>query len=73
MNMSACSTKAPTPPNVRYQENQLTKCDTVLPRLTGTTGNDFDSALRAYRSIYTLCAARHNQLINEIHLRQGNK
>ncbi|EOI7792851.1 TPA: hypothetical protein ACJIWH_000360 [Yersinia enterocolitica] len=73
MNMSGCSTKVVMPPNVPYQENQLTKCSTVLPRLTGTTGNDFDNALRAYRSIYTLCAARHNQLINEITLRQGNK
>nr|WP_233420396.1 hypothetical protein [Yersinia bercovieri] len=71
--MSGCSTKVVTPQNVPYQENQLTKCDTVLPRLTGMTGHDFDNALRAYRSIYTLCAARHNQLINEIHLRQGNK
>ncbi|EPA3163605.1 hypothetical protein ACQ26G_000693 [Yersinia enterocolitica] len=73
MNMSGCSTKAVMPPNVPYQENLLTKCDTVLPRLTGTTGNDFDNALRAYRSIYILCAARHNQLINEMTLRQGNK
>ncbi|UZX56883.1 hypothetical protein ND446_02555 [Yersinia ruckeri] len=71
--MSGCSTTAPLPPSVPYQANLLTPCNKVLPRLGGNTGNDFDNALRAYRSLYTLCAARHNKLINEINTRQGNK
>lgn len=42
------------------------ECPENLPRLTGKTGNDFDVALRGYRSLYTDCAARHNQLVREI-------
>lgn len=70
MSMSGCSTKARTLPSVAYQENQLTLCPVILPRLAGTTGADFDSALTAYRQMYTDCAVRHNALVGTIRQRK---
>ena len=70
MSMSGCSTTAQSVPSVPYQENLLTRCPVQLPRLAGNTGQDFDQALRAYRTLYSECAARHNQLITEINQRR---
>jgi len=43
----------------------------VLPRLNGKTGADFDEVVRRLRSLYTVCAARHNQLVREIKQRES--
>ncbi len=70
MILSACTT-APSPvPNVRYQENLKTRCATQLPRLNGATGKDAAELLTVYLEIYGQCAARHNQLVDEINLRE---
>lgn len=71
LSLSACTTKPPPAPNVRYQENLKTKCAAQLPRLTGTTGRDAAELLIIYLDIYGQCAARHNQLIDEINLREN--
>ncbi|WP_082170815.1 Rz1-like lysis system protein LysC [Yersinia pekkanenii] len=68
--MSGCSTPARKVPSVPYQESLLTPCPVTLPRLTGNTGADFSDALEQYKKIYPECAARHNQLITEIHQRR---
>ncbi len=67
---SGCSTKVQIKPNENYQETQLTLCPVTLPRLAGPTGNDFDAALKAYRLMYTDCAARHNALVGIIRQRK---
>jgi hypothetical protein len=56
---------------VRYQENLKTKCTTQLPRLAGTTGRDAAELLTLYLDLYGQCAARHNQLVDEINLRES--
>ena len=48
----------------------MTLCPVMLPRLAGPTGNDFDAALKAYRLMYTDCAARHNALVGIIRQRK---
>ncbi|UEM40078.1 hypothetical protein DMB82_0003335 [Pectobacterium aquaticum] len=53
-----------------YQANLLTLCPVQFPRLAGNTGQDFDQALRAYRVLYSECAAIHNQLITDINQRR---
>ncbi|WP_074439120.1 hypothetical protein [Photorhabdus australis] len=52
--------------NEHYQENLLTKCQGRLPRLTGTTGNNLANVIMDYSKLYGNCAARHNQLVDEI-------
>ncbi len=71
MSLSACTTAPQPVPNVRYQENLKTKCTTQLPRLNGTTGKDAAELLTIYPEIYGQCAARHNQLVDEINLRES--
>ncbi|WET41247.1 hypothetical protein [Citrobacter enshiensis] len=56
---------------MRYQENLKTKCTTQLPRLKGMTGKDAAELLTLYLEIYGQCAARHNQLVDEINLREN--
>ncbi|EOU4946108.1 hypothetical protein [Enterobacter hormaechei] len=56
---------------MRYQENLLTKCAVQLPRLAGTTGRDAAELLTLYLDLYGQCAARHNQLVDEINLRES--
>ncbi|WP_080514444.1 Rz1-like lysis system protein LysC [Yersinia pseudotuberculosis] len=68
--MSGCSTPVRPVLNVLYQQNLLTPCPEILPRLSGNTGADFSDTLDRYKTIYTECAARHNQLIFEIKQRQ---
>lgn len=58
---------------MRYQENLLTHCPITLPRLNGNTGADFDNVLRRYTRLYSDCAARHNQLTDEIKQRQEDE
>lgn len=71
MSLSACTTAPQPVPNVRYQENLKTKCATQLPRLNGATGKDAAELLTIYLEIYGQCAARHNQLVDEINLRES--
>lgn len=49
----------------------LTKCTTQLPRLKGTQGKDAADILTVYLDLYGQCAARHNQLVDEINLRES--
>ena len=70
MSLSACTTMPQPVPNVRYQENLKTKCATQLPRLNGATGKDSAELLTIYLELYGQCAARHNQLVDEIILRE---
>lgn len=51
----------------------MAECPETLPRLTGNTGAHFDEVLRPLRSMYTTCAARHNQLVREIKHRESIK
>lgn len=60
----------PPVPNVRFQENLKTKCAVNLPRLAGKTGKDAAELLTVYLDLYGQCAARHNQLVDEINLRE---
>ena len=71
MILSACTTRPQPVPNVRYQENLLTKCVTQLPRLRGIQGKDAADILTVYLDLYGQCAARHNQLVDEINLRES--
>ena len=71
MTLSACTTAPPPMQNVRYQENLKTKCVTQLPRLVGSTGKDAAELLIIYLDMYGQCAARHNQLVDEIKLREN--
>ena len=49
----------------------MATCPEDLPALTGPTGHDFDLLTRSLLSLYTDCAARHNQLVNEIEQRKA--
>nr|WP_232370155.1 hypothetical protein [Xenorhabdus lircayensis] len=53
-----------------YQENLLTRCQAKLPKLAGTTGNNLVDVVMAYSTLYGTCAARHNQLVDEINKRK---
>nr|WP_074821430.1 hypothetical protein [Pragia fontium] len=66
MIICGCSTTPPSETKAYYQENLLTECPEVLPRLTGTTGAAFDALVTAYKYLYLDCAVRHNALIKEI-------
>jgi len=68
--LSGCTTKPPKISNVPYQENLLTKCPEQLPRLKGVSGKDLAEVLLKLTPQYAECAARHNQLIDEINQRK---
>ncbi len=51
----------------------MAECPESLPRMGGNTGAHFDEVLRQLRSMYTTCAARHNQLVREIKQRESIK
>ena len=68
--LSACTTPPPIKPNVPYQENLLTKCPVKLPRINGVTGKDIAETLLILTPQYSDCAARHNQLVDEINQRK---
>ncbi|WP_117098472.1 hypothetical protein [Klebsiella pneumoniae] len=55
---------------MRFQENLKTKCVVSLPRLAGATGRDAAELLTVYLDLYGQCAARHNQLVDEVNLRE---
>ncbi|MHC5175228.1 hypothetical protein [Serratia rhizosphaerae] len=57
-------------PSVLFQENLKTKCQIKLPRLTGNDGRAAADLLITWMDIYSACAARHNQLVDEILLRE---
>ncbi|MCA6971210.1 hypothetical protein LF935_16330 [Pectobacterium carotovorum] len=59
---------------MRYQENLKRKCPVNnLPTLAGNTGTDAASTLNEWPEIYGDCAARHNQLVDEINQREKMK
>ncbi|WGM06180.1 hypothetical protein QE258_02060 [Arsenophonus nasoniae] len=70
MILSGCITKPPAISNASYQENLLKKCASVLPPLTGKTGRDLSITLTDLAMMYGQCAARHNQLSDEINQRR---
>jgi hypothetical protein len=70
MSLSACSTRPQITPDVPYQENLKTKCPETLPRLEGTTGAYVAGVLLEYQNLYSVCAARHNTLVDEINQRE---
>ncbi len=73
MTTSGCSMPVLIDTSAPYQANLTAQCPIELPRLAGKTGNDFDDMLRRLVSMYSDCAARHNQLVFEIHQRQELK
>ncbi|MEI7408140.1 hypothetical protein [Pectobacterium aroidearum] len=55
-----------------YQENLKKKCPVnSLPLLAGNTGTDAAIPLTAWPEIYGDCAARHNQLVDEMNQREN--
>lgn len=70
LSLSGCTTRQPTVLNEPYQENLLTPCQERLPRLAGMTGNNLANILIDYIQLYGHCAARHNQLVDEINKRK---
>ena len=70
LSLSACSTTPSIKPSVPYQENLLTKCPVKLPRINGVTGKDIAETLLILTPQYSECAARHNQLVDEINQRK---
>ena len=71
LSLSACTTTPPPKSDEQYQESLLTKCPGELPVLTGTTGNNLSQALTDFLTLYGNCAARHNQLVDEINIRRN--
>ncbi|MDU4002730.1 hypothetical protein [Pluralibacter gergoviae] len=55
---------------MRFQESLKTKCASTLPRLAGATGRDAAELITIYLDLYGQCAARHNQLVDEINVRE---
>ncbi|CDG18543.1 conserved exported protein of unknown function [Xenorhabdus doucetiae] len=70
LSLSGCTTKPPTRLSAPYQENLLTRCPAKLPKLAGTTGNNLVYIIMEYSTLYGTCAARHNQLVDEINKRK---
>ena len=71
MSTSGCLTRVSVVPDEHYQASLLATCPEDLPALTGPTGHDFDLLTRTLLFLYTDCAARHNQLVNEIQQRNA--
>ena len=71
--LSGCTTTPQIMPSEPYQENLLTKCPEQLPRLKGVSGKDIAEVLLKITPQYAECAARHNQLIDEINQRKEMK
>lgn len=70
LSLSGCTTIQPQILSVLYQENLLKKCQETLPRLMGMTGNNLANIVMEYSTLYGNCAARHNQLVDEINKRK---
>lgn len=72
MILSGCITQPSKIPSVPYQENLKRKCPTEnLPRIKGNTGADIAAPAIEYQDLYSVCAARHNALIDEINKRES--
>jgi hypothetical protein len=72
MSLSGCITQPSTIPSVPFQENLKRKCPTEnLPRIKGNTGADIAVPAIEYQDLYSVCAARHNALIDEINKRES--
>lgn len=72
MILSGCITQPSTIPSVPYQENLKRKCPTEnLPRIKGNTGADIAAPAIEYQGLYSVCAAHHNALIDEINKRES--
>lgn len=64
--LSSCSMN--NQPNLKkfYQQNTLTKCPELLPRIENNSRLAIQNALIEFRSIYVDCALRHNSLVETI-------
>ena len=71
MILSGCTTPPLKKQNEPYQENLKVKCSVNLPRLTANNGQAAAESLIKWLDIYSVCAARHNQLIDEILIRES--
>lgn len=71
LSLSACTTVPPPKSDELYQESLITKCPVNLPVLAGTTGTDLSQTLTVLLPMYGNCAARHNQLVDEINIRRN--
>lgn len=69
--LSGCTTTPLIKQSEPYQENLKTKCPVNLPRLAGDDGKAAAELLVKWLDIYSVCAARHNQIIDEILLREN--
>ena len=64
--LSSCSINKQQNTNKFYQQNTLTKCVEILPRIENNTASAIENALTEWRSIYIDCALRHNILVETI-------
>ena len=71
LSLSACTMTKLPPSSGLYQENLLTKCPETLPRMNGQTGKDVSEPATDLQDMYGNCAARHNQLVDEINIRRN--
>nr|WP_282564842.1 hypothetical protein [Providencia rettgeri] len=71
LSLSACTTTPPSVSSESYQENLLTKCPILLPRLNGQTGKHISEPLELFLTLYGNCAARHNQLVDDINRKRN--
>ena len=71
LSLSACTTVPPPKSDELYQESLITKCSVNPPLLAGTTGTDLSQTLTDFLTLYGNCAARHNQLVDEINIRRN--
>ncbi|MFP9439151.1 hypothetical protein AB6D34_08255 [Pectobacterium brasiliense] len=72
MSLSACTTPPSNELNEPYQESLKKKCPVNnLPTLAGNTGTDAAIPLKEWPEIYGDCAARHNQLVDEMNQREN--
>lgn len=64
--LSSCSTNKQQITSKFYQQNTLTKCVEILPKIENNTAAAIQNALIEWRSIYIDCALRHNILVETI-------
>lgn len=64
--LSSCTTNKPQNTKLFYQQNTLTKCVEILPRIKNNLAPAIEDALNEWRSIYIDCALRHNTLVETI-------
>lgn len=64
--LSSCSTNKQQITSKFYQQNTLTKCIEILPKIENNSAAAIQNALIEWRSIYIDCALRHNTLVETI-------